>query len=104
MLTIREGSRQKAKFTFEDEERHRFTPTSIRYRVHDRESGDELIAWTAVTPASQVQITIPASANRILDDCNRYEYRVVTVQSDFGTDDQLSDEDEYRVKNLSGFE
>jgi hypothetical protein len=103
MLTIREKSRQKFTVVFEDEDRRRFTPTTIRYRLHDKDSEQELIAWTSVTPQSSVEITIPATANRILDDDQRYETRVLTIQSDYDTDAQLSEDEEYKVKNLSGF-
>jgi hypothetical protein len=106
MLTIREESRQKFKVIFEDEDRERFTPTTARYRLDDKTNGytTELIGWTAMTTAEAVEITIPSSANRILNDCNRYETRVLTVQSDYGTDDQLSEDETYRVMNLSGFQ
>jgi hypothetical protein len=50
-----------------------------------------------------VNIVIPAASNRILNTGNAYETRILTVQSDYDTDDQLSAEREYRIKNLSGF-
>lgn len=106
MLTVRETSRQKFRVVFEDEHRQRFTPSTIRYRLDDQTEGQatELVGWTSVaSPASSIEITIPASANRILDDDNPYELRVLTVQSDYDTDNQLSEEETYRVKNLSGF-
>lgn len=105
MLTVREKSRQKFRVVFEDERRLRFTPATIRYRLDDQTDGEatEIIGWTSVSPAPSVEITIPSSANRILEDDNPYEYRVLTIQSDYDTDNQLSEEETYRVKNLSGF-
>jgi hypothetical protein len=50
-----------------------------------------------------VDVAIPASANRILSDVNDTEKRVLTVQSDYGTDSQLSQEIAYKVTNLAGF-
>ncbi len=104
MLTIREESRQVFRVEFVDEDRQRFIPDTARYRLDDKDSGTVLVDWTTMTPALTVDITIPASANRILNDCNRYETRVLTIQSDYDTDQQLSDDEEYRVRNLSGFQ
>jgi hypothetical protein len=106
MLTIREESRQKFKVIFENEARERFIPISARYRLDDKTNGytTELIGWTDMTPDEAVDVTIPSSANRILNDSNRYETRILTVQSDYGTDNQLSEDETYRVMNLSGFQ
>jgi hypothetical protein len=104
VLTILEKSRQGFSFIFEDEDIQPFTPTTVRYRLHDPETDQELVGWTDVTPDSTVTVIIPASANRILDDSKAYEMRTLTVQSDQGTDDQLSQERTYRVQNLSGFQ
>lgn len=106
MKTIREGTRRLVSFIFEEEQgRSRFRPASIRYRLDDSTSGrlTEIIAWTDLSPAESVDIAIPSTANRILNDNNRYETRVLTVQSDYDTDDQLSQDEEYRVQNLKGF-
>lgn len=104
MLTIPEKSRQGFSFIFEDENLERFTPASVRYRLHDPERNVELIPWTDVTPAETVNVIIPASANRILMNFQAYELRVLTVQSDYDTDSQLSEDRIYRVKNLPGFQ
>jgi hypothetical protein len=103
MLTIPEKSRQGFAFIFEDESLQAFTPVTARYRVHDPETALELIGWTDLSPASTVTVVIPATANRIVDDSKAYELRTVTVQSDFDTDNQLSQDRTYRVQNLSGF-
>lgn len=103
MLTIPEKSRQGFAFIFEDEDLEAFTPDTVRYRLHDPDTDQELIGWTTVTPGQTVTVVIPASANRILDDSLAYEMRVLTVQSDYDTDEQLSKDYVYRVQNLSGF-
>jgi len=103
MLTIPEKSRQGFSFIFEDENLEPFIPGTIRYRVHDPETTLELVPWTSVDPDSTVTVIIPATANRITDTSKAYESRIVTVQSDYDTDEQLSEDREYRVKNLSGF-
>jgi hypothetical protein len=106
MLTVREESRQDFDVAFLDKAGQRFVPTTVRYRLDDVTDGEttELIAWTEIAPARLVEIIIPATANRILDDDNKYELRVFTVQSDYGTDNQLSHDETYKVRNLSGFQ
>jgi hypothetical protein len=104
MLTIPEKSRQGFAFIFEDENLRSFTPATVRYRVHDPETALELVAWTEATPDTTVTVVIPASANRIVDDSKAYELRTLTVQSDFDSDEQLSQDRTYRVQNLSGFQ
>lgn len=103
MLTIPEKSRQGFSFIFEDEDLQQFTPGTVRYRVHDPDTDLELLEWTSVAPDGTVSIILPASINRIVDDSNAFETRVLTVQSDYDTDNQLSKHLEYRVENLSGF-
>jgi hypothetical protein len=106
MLTVREQSRQKFAVTFEDETYSPFVPGSIRYRLDDKTDGhtQQILDWTDVAPDSSIEILIPSSANTILNNCNRYELRVLTIQSDWGTDEQLSDDETYRVLNLKGFQ
>jgi hypothetical protein len=103
METVPERSRKSWRVTFTDDDGEVVAPTTIRYRVHDEDSGTELVAWTAVTPSGRVTITIPASANRILDNTNTREIKVLTVQSDESTDNQQSSQERYQVLNLSGF-
>jgi hypothetical protein len=106
MLTITEQSRQKFAVSFKDETYAPFVPGSIRFRLDDRtdDRSTTLLDWQDVSPGSKVEITIPSSANAILNDHNSYETRVLTIQSDYGTDNQLSEDLTYRVRNLQGFQ
>lgn len=106
MLTISEGSRQKFAISFKDEDYQPFLPTSVRYRLDDKTDDitTVILDWQTVTPDYRVEITIPSSANAILNDANSYETRVLTIQSDYGTDNQLSEDETYRVRNLKGFQ
>jgi hypothetical protein len=103
VLTVQEKSRAGFAFIFEDEELQAFIPTTVRYRLHDPDSNRELIAWTSVEPSAEILVVIPATANDIEDANLAFERRILTVQSDYDTDDQLSQEREYRIQNLSGF-
>lgn len=103
METIYESSRKTFFVFFKDDNGNLFVPTTARYRL-DAADGTELIAWTPISPLTgRVTISIPATANRILSTANRREIKVFTVQSDQGTDNQLSKEERYQVTNLSGF-
>lgn len=103
MDIVNERSRAGWRFIPEDEDLEPFTPDTMRWRLHDKDTGVELVAWTDVDPTDP-QVIVPADANRILDDSNAYETRILTVQSDYGTDNQLSNDREYRVVNLAGFQ
>lgn len=104
MLRVPERSAKSFVATFYATEETFFTPSAARYRLHDRDSNTELIPWTSILSLNtRVTITIPASANRILNDANNREVKVLTVQSDFDTDSQQSEQLLYLVENLSGF-
>ena len=105
MLTIMEQSRQKFSVSFKDETYALFMPGSVRYRLDDvtvPEWPTVVLDWQTISPDTSVEITIPSSANSILNNRNPYEERVLTIQSDFGTDDQLSEELSYRIVNMQG--
>jgi hypothetical protein len=107
MLTILEQSRQKFAVSFKDETYALFVPGSVRYRLDDitiPEQPTVVLDWQTIPPDTSVEITIPSSANSILNDRNPYETRVLTIQSDYGTDSQLSQDLSYRVRNMPGFQ
>lgn len=106
MIIVREQSRQKFAVTFQDETYSPFVPASVRYRLDDRTDDHirQVLDWQTVSPASSIEITIPSGANTILNDSNRFELRVLTIQSDYGTDNQLSADETYRLQNLRGFQ
>lgn len=99
---VPERSRASFRATFVAENDQVFTPTAVRYRV-DSQDGTVLVDWTSLTPASSITITVAASANRILNDANAAEVKIITIQSDYGTDNQMSEELQYQVVNLVGF-
>lgn len=106
MIVVREQSRQKFAVSFQGEDLKLFVPGSVRYRLDDRTDNcvRQVLDWQDVTPDTSVEITVPASANTILNNSNRFELRVLTVQTDYGTDNQLSADETYRLQNLRGFQ
>ena len=77
-----------------------FIPSNARYRIDDLVSRNALVAWTSLTAAKSMTITIPASVNAIIDSTKKFETKVVTVEVDHGTSSARPDEIFYRVKNL----
>jgi hypothetical protein len=104
MRTFPEKTQVWAEVRFLDRFDRPFTPATARYRLEDRDTDTMLLDWTSVSPAPVVEIAVIPTINRILNDRLQYEYRVLTVQSDVDTDNQLSQEVVYRVQNLSGFQ
>lgn len=64
-------------------------PTSATFTVHDVESGTEVVASTALTPAATLNVPLRPVDNRILHPASRRERRRITVRALYGVDDQL---------------
>ena len=100
---MRVNEESSATFTVRpmDENGSPFIPTTMRYRVDDLASSTQIIGWTAATPSVEVTIVVPASAHTMIDPDKPEEVRVLTVQSDYDTDDQHSEEKRYDLVNLA---
>lgn len=77
-----------------------FTPGTARYRLDDFKSREAIIAWTSLTPAKSMTITIPAASNNIRNTSLAREKKVLTVETDEGTSSAHVEEYFYWVKNL----
>lgn len=98
---VNEGSASDIVSTLVDETGAAFTPTTARYRLDDLTSGTEVIAWTTIaTPSSSMTVTIPATANVIVDTNLPEETKVFTLESDFGTSAAQTQDFRYQVRNL----
>ena len=76
-------------------------PTSADYWIHDVESGTEIVAETALTPATSMEIVCKGGVANVLQNPSRdFERRRVTVKCDYGSDDELYGEFIYTVRNL----
>jgi hypothetical protein len=74
-------------------------PTLLSYSIHDGDTGTEIRAETAITPASSFTIALNAADNTILDNVKDFEERVVTVNAKYGPSDELHGAFEYKVRN-----
>ncbi len=77
-----------------------YIPTTARYRVDDCTTKQAMVAWTDLTPSAAMTITIPGTANTIINDCSRTEEKTVTVQLDQGLSSQQNGDYRYKIKNL----
>lgn len=76
------------------------SPLTLTFRVHDVESGTEMVATTSISPVSPATITLTPTANTILKRVHKYETRRVTVDATYGSGDVLHDDYDYLVRNL----
>lgn len=102
MKRVNERTRMVLLVSFENENRVLTAPSTARWRAYCETTGSNLTEWAALffPPTGQVELEISASITAIINDCNYRETKVVAVETDFGTDNQASDEFRIDVKNL----
>lgn len=76
------------------------TPTTLRYRIDDVRTGCEVVGWTSLTPAEEVEVTWLAV---ILNRCNKAERKRLTMQADAGLPTAYTDDYEFEVLRADGF-
>jgi hypothetical protein len=98
---VNESSNAKFGITFKDENGDPAVPTAATWEIIDDASGQVMMAEVAISPLqAQVLITIPDTANDIIDDTRMEENRVVIVRATFVGGSKLNAQCEYSVKNL----
>ena len=78
-------------------------PTTAHYRIDDLTTGQNILDWTALTPAASISITVKSSENRMLSSAHVTERRQITVAADKGTDGETRDTAIWEVENIGGF-
>lgn len=78
-------------------------PSTIRYRVDDVASEENVVDWTTVTATATASIAIAASLNLMEDEDRRVERKIITVEADNGTSTAFSGSAYYDVLNNLGF-
>jgi hypothetical protein len=104
MKSVNERSTVVLVVTFSDENKALVTPTNAKYQIKDENTGTILTPWTALTVvSSSYTLVIDQNNNRIFDDSNDSEVKIVTVVSQYSTPTkQCTSEFKYEVKNLHG--
>lgn len=100
MRTYNELSEVTVTASVLDIDANPYTPITARYKVTDCRSENVLVNWTTLTPAESMTITIPGSANAMVDRNRKAETKVVTVNTNNGLASEHYEEYEYRVENL----
>lgn len=101
--TVNEQSRCWVKAKFYDKSDNLQTPTAMQYRIDCETTRQTVLDWTSFTPASTVEIFIPASLNNIINPVNSVERKVVTVQANSDTPDQAFNQvHKYDLVRLQG--
>lgn len=77
-------------------------PSTIRYRVDDCYSEDNVVDWTSVTATSTATISIAASLNVMIDEDRRSERKVLTVEADNGTSTAFNGSAYYDIVDVIG--
>ena len=79
------------------------SPSSLRWRLDCVTTQAVVLDWAGISAASTVTLTIPASANVIRDNQNLLETKRITVQANYGTDQQINASMLYDVINNDGY-
>lgn len=75
-------------------------PASANYQIHDAATGAEIKATTALTPATDIEITIAPSENAVLNSSLAVEKHVLTVVGTYGASDAVTGRFYFNVRNL----
>jgi hypothetical protein len=79
-------------------------PTTLRWKHDCKTTQSSVLEWADITPGSTVNLTVPASANAIINSNNAYETKRITVQANAGTDEQINAVLDYDVVNNFAYE
>lgn len=100
---INEKSRCYLTVAFYDKDGNAAIPTSATYRIDCVTNNTQVKDDSSLTPGSSIEIPITSSDNAIIAITNTLERRKVTVEAVYGSGDEVHDEYEYYVKNLSRY-
>ena len=107
MENVNEWKKLRVTVEFLDEDGVATIPLAVRYRVDDVTTEGSIRAWTTVTPASSVVISLVKADNTVINTTLPRETHQMTVQaamdtSDFTTaTDLISARFDYEVENLT---
>jgi hypothetical protein len=103
MDQVNERTSSRVTVGFFDEDDLPVVPSSGSYRIDDEASRSAIVGMCAFASlASSGIINITPAQNRILDEANHHEDRLITVSFGYGTGQQGTDEHRYRIINLYG--
>ncbi len=99
---VNEESTSYLTVDFKDKADALEAPASVSYRIDCLTSGQEIQGDTSITPLASVEIEIDPALNAIQDANNAREWRRVTVTATYGPNDQINDQFDFYLRNMSG--
>jgi len=102
MKRVPERSLARAAAQFFDPDWVAIVPSTARYRLDCETTCTEVLGWTTLVPASSMTIEITAQQNAIINQSNRREIKVLTVEVNTGTTSEMNQQSRYQVDNLRG--
>lgn len=102
ITSINERTTSYATAAFFDKNSDAALPTTLVYRIDCITTDTEIRADTTITPGETVEVTIADEENRIINQNNITELRVVTFTAGYGAGEQATEAYRYDVRNLHG--
>jgi hypothetical protein len=98
-VLVKEGDGHTVTVAWKDGMGNSITPDAVQFRVDCLTTVQEALDWTDATPAANMTIEIPGSANAIKLDANETENKQVTIQANAGQSNQRTVIGVYVVQN-----
>lgn len=103
LLRHKERSKLPIVVTYYDGDNVRVVPTAARYRIDCDTTGNIVSDWVDYTPSGTSDtIEVTPEQNAIIVNSNPNERKVLSVETEPGTDDQVTDTFEWLVVNKRG--
>lgn len=96
---ISERSQIRKRIEVRDADGNLVLPSNVRWKVDCVTNRQAVLGWQTASAAISQVIEIPAGANVIIKDSNWFETKLLTIQVNWGTDQQLNAEYEWDVRN-----
>jgi len=101
MKQLNERTSAVLALSFTDLVGKKVVPISGKYQIVDKESGTILKVWTDFAPSlATYEININEEYNRIIDDSNNIEVRIVSIVVQYSLNRQTTSEFWYEIINL----
>ncbi len=98
--TYNENTTVYITVSFKDKDGVLAAPVSARYRLNDTTNGNqEIVAWTALTPADVVEIMVTATQNAINGNTVP-QVMTMTIEGTYSADDKVTSQTQYKLIDL----
>ena len=79
------------------------TPSTVRWRIDDPDTGITVTEWTTATASSSATITVNGNGTTLNDQSKDRERRVLTVQANNGLSNAYVASHQYYVRNSAAY-